>query len=44
MDLVNKTVAQFAKTSNKKIRKFYSKLLLITSGLDIELGVKIGKM
>lgn len=27
---------------NMKIRKFYSKLLLVTSGLDLGLGVEIG--
>ena len=42
MDYVNKVVEKFAKTRNMKIRKFYSKLLLITSGLDFGLGVKIG--
>ncbi|MCI6652057.1 MAG: hypothetical protein MSH11_01335 [Ruminococcus sp.] len=44
MDFVNKTVAKFAKAKNKKIKKLYSKLLLVTSGLDLGLGVKVGKM
>ncbi len=42
MNFVNRTVAKFAKTKNVKIRKFYSKLLLLTSGLDIGLGAQIG--
>lgn len=43
MDFVNKIVSKFAGTQNRRVRKFYSKLLLLTSGLDIGLGVKIGK-
>lgn len=42
MDFVNKTVARFARTKNVKVRKFYSKLLLLTSGLDIGVGTQVG--
>ncbi|MDE5947157.1 MAG: hypothetical protein K2G63_07635 [Oscillospiraceae bacterium] len=43
MDWVNKTVKKFNKSKSRYIRKFYSKLLIIFSGLDLGLQVKIGK-
>ena len=42
-DFVNKTIQRMSQCKSLKIRKFYSKVLLVTSGVDIGLHSVIGK-
>lgn len=42
MESVNKLVAKFAKTKNRRIRKIYSKILLVFAGLDLGLDIQMG--
>lgn len=43
MDSVNKLVKKFSECKNRKIRKIYTKILIVFFGLDIGIDAKIGK-
>ncbi len=42
MDSANKLIRKFSKCKNRKIRKIYTKILIVLFGLDIGIDTKIG--